>query len=140
MDSFFDVVFCMGVLSHQRCPLDALMKIRSLVKARGTLIIETLIIDGVDHISLCPDTTYAKMRNVFFIPTVAVLTYWIKKAGFEEVDVLDVSLTTEVEQRRTPWMTNESLKDFLDPGNPSKTVEGYPAPKRVLLKARRKDV
>jgi len=37
------------------------------------------------------------------------------------------------EQRSTAWMTNESLEDYLDPNDPTKTVEGYPAPKRALL-------
>ncbi|MFT7643412.1 MAG: tRNA (mo5U34)-methyltransferase, partial [Pirellulaceae bacterium] len=31
----------------------------------------------------------------------------------------------------------ESLPDFLDPGDSSKTVEGYPAPKRALVVATR---
>jgi tRNA (mo5U34)-methyltransferase len=29
------------------------------------------------------------------------------------------------------------LEDFLDPNDSSKTVEGYPAPKRVYMKARK---
>ena len=28
----------------------------------------------------------------------------------------------------------ESLGEFLDPADPTRTVEGYPAPKRVYLK------
>ncbi|WP_114141484.1 DUF1698 domain-containing protein, partial [Escherichia coli] len=31
----------------------------------------------------------------------------------------------------------ESLSDFLDPHDPGKTVEGYPAPKRAVLIARK---
>jgi tRNA (mo5U34)-methyltransferase len=30
------------------------------------------------------------------------------------------------------------LEDFLDPQDESKTVEGYPAPKRVYIKAKKK--
>ncbi|MDF4192049.1 DUF1698 domain-containing protein, partial [Ligilactobacillus salivarius] len=46
-------------------------------------------------------------------------------------------VTTTEEQRRTEWMVTESLADFLDPHDPGKTVEGYPAPKRALLIARK---
>jgi tRNA (mo5U34)-methyltransferase len=49
------------------------------------------------------------------------------------VRIADVSLTTVEEQHRTPWMTSESLAEFLDPNDSSKTVEGYPAPRRALL-------
>ncbi|MBI1015395.1 putative methyltransferase [Escherichia coli] len=34
-------------------------------------------------------------------------------------------------------MVTESLADFLDPHDPGKTVEGYPAPKRAVLIARK---
>ena len=39
------------------------------------------------------------------------------------------------EQRKTEWIDTQSLEDFLDPNDPQKTVEGYPAPKRVYIKA-----
>ncbi len=38
------------------------------------------------------------------------------------------------EQRRTPWMDFESYAEFIDPDDPARTVEGYPAPIRVFLK------
>ncbi|VEC80284.1 tRNA (mo5U34)-methyltransferase [Raoultella ornithinolytica] len=38
----------------------------------------------------------------------------------------DVCATTTEEQRRTEWMITESLADFLDPEDNSKTLEGYP--------------
>jgi tRNA (mo5U34)-methyltransferase len=42
-------------------------------------------------------------------------------------------LTTPEEQRATPWSTGHSLKESLDPNDPSRTVEGHPAPRRVLV-------
>jgi tRNA (mo5U34)-methyltransferase len=42
---------------------------------------------------------------------------------------------SSAEQRRTPWMTFESYADFLDPVDPGRTIEGYPAPWRVFLRA-----
>ncbi len=50
---------------------------------------------------------------------------------------LDVAKVTELEeQRKTDWMENESLIDFLDPNDTSKTIEGYPAPLRAILTAK----
>jgi len=47
--------------------------------------------------------------------------------------VVDVSPTTPDEQRTTDWMTFHSLKDFLDPDDPTRTIEGYPGPIRATL-------
>ena len=40
---------------------------------------------------------------------------------------VDVATTTLEEQRKTDWLENESLIDFLDPNDHSKTIEGYQA-------------
>ena len=45
-------------------------------------------------------------------------------------------VTSLDEQRRTDWMTSESLAEFLDPNDRSKTIEGYPAPLRAVLTAK----
>jgi len=39
------------------------------------------------------------------------------------------------EQRRTPWMTFHSLEEFLDPEDNTRTIEGFPAPRRAILTA-----
>jgi len=46
---------------------------------------------------------------------------------------VDVTDTTIDEQRSTDWMRFNSLQDFLDPENPSRTVEGYPGPRRATV-------
>jgi len=46
-------------------------------------------------------------------------------------------VTSLEEQRRTDWMISESLAEFLDPNDQSKTVEGYPAPIRAVIVARK---
>jgi tRNA (mo5U34)-methyltransferase len=84
-----------------------------------------------------PEGRYAKMANVWFIPTPTTLVSWLRKAGFREPRVVDVTATTAAEQRRTDWMRFESLADFLDPRDPSRTVEGHPAPLRAILVASR---
>ncbi len=62
---------------------------------------------------------------------------WLEKCGFVDVRIADMSVTSTDEQRRTSWMTSESLADFLDPADNTKTIEGYPAPLRAVLIARK---
>ncbi|MFO7647899.1 DUF1698 domain-containing protein, partial [Halomonas campaniensis] len=55
--------------------------------------------------------------------------------GFENVRVVDEAVTRTEEQRATEWMTFQSLADFLDPEDPTRTREGYPAPRRAVVMA-----
>ena len=59
----------------------------------------------------------------------------LRKLGYREAQLVDVTATTPQEQRSTPWMRFQSLPDFLDPDNIDKSIEGYPAPKRAILVA-----
>ncbi len=131
----FDTVFSMGVLYHRRSPLDHLLELRNVLRPGGELVLETLVIEGDASSALVPRDRYAQMRNVWFIPSVKALELWLSRCGFEAVECLDVSATTVDEQRPTDWMTFHSLADFLDPSNPSKTIEGHPAPVRATLRA-----
>lgn len=133
----FDLVFSMGVLYHQRSPVEHLRSLRGLLRPGGTLVLETLVVDGDDRHVLVPEDRYAKMRNVWFLPAVPLLVRWLKRCGFVRIEVHDVATTTVEEQRATDWMRFESLADFLDPDNPARTIEGYPAPVRAILLARR---
>ena len=129
----FDSVFSMGVFYHRRSPMDHLLQLKNCLRKGGELVLETLIIEGKKGESLVPDGRYAKMRNVWFLPTVETMTQWLQRCGFEEIKVVDINQTSIQEQRSTEWMTYESLKDFLDPLDSSKTIEGYPAPKRATF-------
>lgn len=133
----FDTVFSMGVLYHRRSPLDHLYQLKNQLVSGGELVLETLVIEGDEHDVLVPGERYAQMRNVWFIPSAAALARWLEKCGFVDVRIVDYSRTTTEEQRRTDWMTTESLANFLDPNDHSKTVEGYPAPLRAVLVARK---
>lgn len=135
--AMFDTVFSMGVLYHRREPLEHLLKIKGLLKEGGELVLETLVIDGDENTCLIPKGRYAKMRNVWFIPSVAMLTIWLKRLGFKDVRCVDLNITSVEEQRSTDWMTFESLNDFLDPYDKRKTIEGYPAPQRAVMLATR---
>lgn len=132
----FDTVFSMGVLYHRRSPFDHLLRLRDCLRPGGELVLETLVIEGEEGATLVPRSRYARMANVWFLPSCATLCGWLEKLRFRAVRVVDVSLTTPQEQRQTPWMRFHSLAQFLDPEDPSRTVEGYPAPRRAIVLAR----
>ena len=129
----FDTVFSMGVLYHRMSPIDHLRELKSFIRKDGELVLETLIIESEEVNVLIPEDRYAKMRNVWFIPTPDLLVRMLGRAGFKNISVVDINQTNIEEQRRTKWMEFESLEDFLDPDDHNKTIEGYPAPKRVVV-------
>lgn len=129
----FDTVFSMGVLYHRPSPIDHLRQLNSLLNQGGELVLETLIVDQHDQACLTPSGRYAKMRNVWFIPSVSLLETWLQRCGFTNIRCVDVNQTSVEEQRSTDWMRFESLPDYLDPSDHSKTIEGYPAPIRATL-------
>ncbi len=131
----FDTVFSMGVLYHRRSPLDHLLELRAMLRPGGELVLETLVVDGEDGHALLPRGRYAKMRNTWFIPSCPTLENWLERCGFKSIRLTDLSTTTSAEQRSTEWMTFDSLDTFLDPKDPSKTIEGYPGPKRAIFVA-----
>lgn len=133
----FDTAFSMGVLYHRRSPLDHLAELHGALRGGGELVLETLVIDGDATTALVPPERYAKMRNVWFLPSCESLLVWLRRAGFHDAHVVDVTRTTEAEQRRTEWMRFESLADFLDPRDACRTVEGHPAPLRATFLARK---
>ena len=101
------------------------------------MVVESVVIDGDENTVLVAGDRYAQVRNVYFIPSAAALKNWLEKCGFVDVRIVDVCTTTVEEQRRTDWMITESLAEFLDPNDSSKTIEGYPAPVRAVLIARK---
>lgn len=133
----FDFIFMLGVLYHRPDPVGTLKSLARGLNSKGEILIDTFMIDGDDEICLTPNKRYSKIPNIYFIPTIPALKNWLERAGFESIEVLATTITTSEEQRKTHWSFDESLEDFLDPNDSSKTVEGYPAPKRVYVKARK---
>ena len=131
----FDTVFSMGILYHRRSPLDHLYELRACLRPGGELVLETLIIEGEEGTVLVPEGRYAKMRNVWFFPSGKTMELWLRRCGFKNVRCVESNATTTQEQRATDWMTFESLADFLDPDDNSKTIEGHPAPVRATFLA-----
>jgi len=131
----FDTVLCMGIIYHRRSPLDTLLAIHTMMAPGGQLVLETLIMEGGGETALFPESRYACMNNVFFIPTVTCLSNWLRRCGFGQIRCVDISKTTVIEQRQTDWIDSKSLAEFLDPDDPGRTVEGYPAPVRAMVLA-----
>ncbi|MGC9404200.1 tRNA 5-methoxyuridine(34)/uridine 5-oxyacetic acid(34) synthase CmoB [Vibrio genomosp. F10] len=129
----FDTVFSMGVLYHRRSPLDHLIQLKDQLVKGGELVLETLVIEGDENTVLVPVDRYAQMRNVYFFPSARALKVWLEQVGFVNVRIVDENTTTIGEQRTTEWMTHNSLPDYLDPNDASKTREGHPAPRRAIL-------
>ena len=135
LTNLFDVIFHMGIIYHHKNPIEQLMDLKKSLRPKGHLIIETINIPGEESHCLFPEDRYAKMKNIWFIPTTSCLVNWLKKVKFKEIEVLfDLPLTNE-EQRTTEWSGNQSLDDFLDPDDRGKTIEGHPAPRRVAILA-----
>ena len=136
---YFDTLFSMGVLYHRRNPDAFLRNLQKYVRPGGELVLETLVIEGQKGEVLVPEGRYAKMRNVWYIPTVGSLEAALTQSGWKNVRCIDMTPTSPDEQRSTDWMTFESLPDYLDPNDQSKTIEGYPAPVRALILAEKPD-
>jgi len=131
----FDTAFSMGVLYHRRDPIDHISRLKNLMKPKGQLVLETLVIDSDKDEILNPEKRYAKMPNVWQIPSPSVLVSWLDQAGFCNIEVVDITRTSHSEQRRTEWMQYESLENYIDKNNPDLTVEGYPPPTRAIVLA-----
>ena len=133
----FDTTFSMGVLYHRRSPLDHLLELKDTLRPGGELVLETLVVEGPEGYSLMPEDRYGMMRNVWFLPSCGTLLRWLDRTGFLDARVVDVTDTGTDEQRSTDWMRFQSLADFLDPEDPSKTREGYPGPRRATIIAQK---
>ena len=129
----FDTAFSMGVLYHRRNPINHLVEMKNLMAPGGELVLETLIIDDLIDGIFTPKDRYAKMRNVWSIMTVEKISALLEQAGFHDIRCVDTGVTSLSEQRSTEWMSFHSLEQFLDPLNHTKTIEGYPAPKRGIF-------
>lgn len=132
----FDTVFAMGVLYHRRSPIDFLYQLKDQLIKGGELVLETLVVDGDKNTVLVPGERYAKMRNVWFLPSTEAMCAWLERCGFTDIKLINTDITALEEQRKTTWIDTESLQDFLDPNDHTKTIEGYPAPKRAIFIAK----
>lgn len=131
----FDTTFSMGVLYHRRSPLEHLQELKHTLRPGGQLVLETIYLPGDGAFARTPEDRYARMRNVWLLPSEQELTTWLQRSGYRDIEVVDKSMTTVDEQRSTEWMTFESLREALDPSDSTLTVEGWPAPHRLVVTA-----
>lgn len=135
----FDVVFLLGVLYHHPEPITMLRNVLSALQPGGWLLLESQGIPGELPVALLPARRYGKVPGTWYVPTATCVENMLQRSGFREIDVFCVHPMSSEEQRRTQWMPYESYSDFIDPRRPQLTVEGYPAPLRILVRARKQE-
>lgn len=132
-----DVLLLMGILYHHSDPVGVLRLCRDALAPGGDLVIETIVIAGDEPHALFPSRRYTGARGFYFLPTMSCLQAWIRRSGLQIQSVSEPSYTTAEEQRSTAWREGSSLAEGLDSDDPKRTVEGYPAPQRVILRCTR---
>lgn len=130
----FDTIFCLGVIYHRSDPIKMLKDLKKSLNPNGEVFLDTMYIDFDAEFALSPKNTYSKIPNIYFVPTIKALQNWCERAKFKDFEILACKDTDLFEQRKTEWIYGQSLENFLDPFDNTKTIEGYPAPKRVYVK------
>lgn len=130
----FDTIFCLGVIYHRSDPIKMLKELKSALNAGGEVFLDTMYIDLEGDFALTPNATYSKIPNIYFVPTIGALKNWCERAKFKDFEILATKTTDFEEQRKTEWIDGQSLENFLDPTDNSRTIEGYPAPRRVYVR------
>jgi tRNA (mo5U34)-methyltransferase len=131
-----DTVFSMGVLYHRKSPIEHIEQLRNQLKTTASWCWRPWWWTATSTTCWCPPIATARCATSGSSPP-ARPSRWVERCGFTDVRIVDENMTSTDEQRRTDWMINESLSDYLDPTNPALTVEGHPAPKRAVLIARK---
>ena len=91
----FDWVLSMGVLYHRKNPQEHIKQMYALTEDGGKCVMETLVVDAAD--SLYPQDRYARMRNIGVIPNLTDLRQWMTDAGYQNIELIDLSPTTTEE-------------------------------------------
>ena len=129
-ETYFDVVFSMGLLYHQRDPSKHLNSLKNRMKEEGQLVIETIVASNEYGDYVEPKGTYASMPNVHFVHTDKGFLDLAQKEGLKVIDNSTEVQTTLNEQRQTKWMPFKSYESAVLETNQDITVEDFPAPKR----------
>lgn len=134
---FFDTIFCLGILYHHTDPVGLLRKLHAALAPGGEIVIDCQGIPGTEPVALVPKGRYAGARGIWFLPTQSCLEHWLHRTGFRNIECIFAEPLSTAEQRRTPWADVDSLAEFLDPQDATRTVEGYPAPWRYYVRGDR---
>ncbi len=136
--TFFDTIFCLGILYHHTDPVGLLRKMHRALVPQGEIVIDCQGIPGDQPIALTPRSRYARARGIWFLPTQSCLEHWLRRAGYTKIHCIFAEPLSIQEQRRTAWADVDSLAEFLDPHDSTLTVEGYPAPWRYYMIAQKR--
>ena len=100
-------------------------------------ILETLIFESEECTLLVPKERYARMSNVWQIPSFLAIKLWLIALGFSNIELVSVDITSTAEQRVTKHMPFKSLNDGLSKEDDKVTIESYPRPQRGIIVAQR---
>lgn len=135
----FDQVWLFGILYHHPDPVTVLRGAAQLLRRGGRLLVETIVVEGPPGWALVPERLYAGAKSFWYLPTMEALVEWGRRADLDIVKASEPEYTTVDEQRLTAWRTGgESLAEGLDPADSRRTIEGYPAPQRVIVVMKRR--
>ena len=112
-------------------------KLYEATRSGGHVLLESLVVPQHEPLVIAPPDRYAKMRNAWTIPSPTSLEDLFRATGFMDVEVRSFGPLTTKEQRSTKFAPYESLADFLDPNDPSRTIEGHPAPHTAAVIGRK---
>ena len=149
LDNFlpkFSIILCMGILYHVPNPLGVIRKIYDCLVNDGVAIMELEGIESANANCLFVEKTYHGKKGYWFIPSAHVSMAWFKRMGFRKVSLLDKTVLTGSEQRKTIHANTPSLDEGMkkderkvgvDPEKSTtkyqKTIEGYPGPIRLTF-------
>ena len=128
----FDIVLCLGILYHHTDPLKILTDIHHSLQKGGKVIIDCQGIAGEESICLFPEKKYAGAKGIWFLPTESCLLNWVKRAGYQKINLFFKEKLSSLEQRKTKLAPYPSLAENLT-ADQQHTKEGYPAPWRFYL-------
>jgi len=137
LEKTFDVIFCMGILYHHTDPIGILKKVYNCLKPGGLIIIESQGINKEGPYFLMPQKQYLGTPGNWFIPSKEALMNMVRRSGLQYVDCFYETKLDSSEQSKSEHAPYDSLQSGLDENDSTKTVEGYPAPWRFYIKARK---
>ncbi|MDH5718193.1 MAG: tRNA 5-methoxyuridine(34)/uridine 5-oxyacetic acid(34) synthase CmoB [Spirochaetia bacterium] len=136
--SFFDIIFCMGIIYHHKNPLEVLNNVFAALKPGGQILVESMGVEGNTSTAFFPEKKYAGVSGVWFVPDEKCLYNWLKRTGYSDIECHHNILLSETEQRKTNWSPYKSYSDFINIKNRNETIEGYQLPRRIYFTARKK--
>lgn len=134
MPAAFHVIFLMGVNYHDRDPLEMFHACRHALRAGGTLVCESVVVDTEADLEIFPEGRYAGIGGVYAIPSPTALTRQLSFSGFQNARLAYSAPTTIAEQRSSAFSPQPSLADHQRSDGWS--TEGYPPLYRAALLAR----